>query len=116
MPSTISFPSPAGRGEAGNAAPANGLWIYKPWLDLLVGCGAWSAPLLLLTAYVASSRTAAWSFTFYLIALLFNYPHFMATIYRAYHSYDEFTKYRFFTVHVAVLLALAGLVRRTITA
>jgi tetratricopeptide (TPR) repeat protein len=89
---------------------ANGLWIYKPWLDLLVGCGAWSAPLLLLTAYVASSRTAAWSFTFYLLALLFNYPHFMATVYRAYHSYDEFTKYRFFTVHVAVLLALAGLI------
>jgi tetratricopeptide (TPR) repeat protein len=86
------------------------LWIYKPWLDLLVGCGAWSAPLLLLTAFVARSQTAAWSFVFYLLALLFNYPHFMATVYRVYHSYDEFTKYRFFTVHVAVLLALAGLI------
>ena len=110
MPSTIPFPSPAGRRDSGDAVPANGLWIYKPWLDLLVGCGAWSAPLLLLTAYVASSRTAAWSFAFYLLALLFNYPHFMATVYRAYHSYDEFTKYRFFTVHVALLLALTGLI------
>jgi len=110
MPSTIPFPSAAGRKDSGDAVPANGLWIYKPWLDLLVGCGAWSAPLLLLSAYVASSRTAAWSFAFYLLALLFNYPHFMATVYRAYHSYDEFTKYRFFTVHVALLLALTGLI------
>ncbi len=99
-----------GCGESGDASSAKGQWIYKPWLDLLVGCGAWSAPLLLLTAYVARSQTAAWSFTFYLLALLFNFPHFMATVYRAYHSYDEFTKYRFFTVYVALLLALAGLI------
>ncbi len=86
------------------------LWIYSPWLDLVVGCGAWSAPLLLLAAYVSSTRTSAWSFGFYLLALLFNYPHFMATVYRAYHSYDEFAKYRFFTVHVALLLAAAGII------
>jgi tetratricopeptide (TPR) repeat protein len=110
MSSKIPFAPPSVGGDSGDAAPASGLWIYKPWLDLLVGCGAWSAPLLLLTAYVATSRTAAWSFAFYLLALVFNYPHFMATVYRAYHSYDEFTKYRFFTVHVAVLLALAGLI------
>jgi tetratricopeptide (TPR) repeat protein len=86
------------------------VWIYKPWIDLLVGCGAWSAPLLFLTGYLARSNTASWSFGFYLLALLFNYPHFMATIYRAYHSYDEFAKYRFFTVHVAILLAITGVV------
>jgi hypothetical protein len=34
----------------------------------------------------------------------------MATVYRAYHSYDEFRKYRYFTVHVALLLACAGLI------
>ncbi len=65
-------------------------------------------PILVLTGYIAGSNTSSWSFAFYLLALLFNYPHFMATIYRTYHSYDEFTKYRFFTVHVAILLALAG--------
>ncbi len=91
-------------------AHASRVWIYSPWIDLLVGCGAWSAPLLILTAYVAASSATSWSFAFYLLALLFNYPHFMATIYRAYHSYDEFTKYRFFTVHIAILLALAGLI------
>jgi tetratricopeptide (TPR) repeat protein len=91
-----------------HASRAAYLWIYNPWVDLIVGCGAWSAPLLLLTAYAGNSSNAQWSFAFYFLALLFNYPHFMATIYRAYHSYDEFTKYRYFTVHVAILLAIAG--------
>ncbi len=89
------------------AAP---LWICGPWLDLVVGCGAWSAPLLLIAAYVSGSKASAWSFGFYLLALLFNYPHFMATVYRAYHTYDEFSKYRVFTVHLAILLALAGII------
>jgi tetratricopeptide (TPR) repeat protein len=83
-------------------------WIYRPWLDLLVGCGAWSAPLLLLGFYSAQSYSRAWVFAFYFLALFFNYPHFMATVYRAYHTHSEFAKYRIFTVHVAVLLALAG--------
>jgi Tfp pilus assembly protein PilF len=96
-------------GEA-TANASKRVWIFYPWLDLLVGCGAWSAPLLLLTALVSPTKTAEWSFAFYFLALLFNYPHFMATIYRAYHSYDEFTKYRFFTVHVAVLLLAAGVI------
>jgi len=47
---------------------------------------------------------------FYFLALLFNYPHFMATVYRAYHTQREFQKYRIFTVHVALLLALAGVI------
>jgi len=85
-------------------------WIYSPAIDLVVGCGAWSAPLLLLTALVAGSKAAQWSFAFYLLALLFNYPHFMATAYRAYRSYDELTRYRFYTIHVALLLACAGIV------
>jgi tetratricopeptide (TPR) repeat protein len=85
-------------------------WIYRPWIDLIVGCGAWSAPLLLLANYISSGSTRGWSFAFYFLALLFNYPHFMATIYRAYHSYDEFTKYKFFTVHAALLLACGGLI------
>ena len=47
---------------------------------------------------------------FYFLALLSNYPHFMATVYRAYHTRDEFEKYRVYTVHVALLLAVAGVV------
>jgi Tfp pilus assembly protein PilF len=85
-------------------------WIYRPWIDLTVGCGAWSAPLLLAGFYFANSYQRGWSVAFYFLALLSNYPHFMATVYRAYHTRDEFEKYRIYTVHVALLLTLAGVV------
>jgi tetratricopeptide (TPR) repeat protein len=85
-------------------------WIYRPWIDLLIGCGAWSAPLLLLAFYATSTYSRAWAVAFYFLALLCNYPHFMATVYRAYHTRTEFAKYRIFTVHIALLLALAGVV------
>src|SRR5450631_1188620 len=80
-----------------------GLWIYNPLLDLLVGCGAWSAPLLLF-AYFSDTKAIAWSAAFYGLALFFNYPHYMATIYRAYHRAEDFQKYRIFTVHITALM------------
>src|ERR1700686_1765862 len=85
-------------------------WIYRPWIDLTVGCGAWSAPLLLAGFFFANSYGRVWSVAFYFLALLSNYPHFMATVYRAYHTRDEFEKYRLYTVHVALLLIVAGVV------
>lgn len=98
--------SPRGEIESGSSNP----WIYRPWLDLLVGCGAWSAPLLLIAYYSSKASSHGWSLAFYFLALFFNYPHFMATVYRAYHTREEFTKYRIFTVHVAILLAITGVV------
>ncbi len=89
-------------------APGGSPWIYRPWVDLLVGCGGWSAPLLL-TAWIAASRAREWAFAFYFLALIFNYPHFMATIYRAYRTREEFQKYRIFTLHITVLLALTAI-------
>ena len=89
-------------------APKTSPWIYGPWIDLLAGCGAWSAPLLLLAFYATTAYSRGWAVAFYFLALLFNYPHFMATVYRAYHTHSEFAKYRIFTVHTALLLALAG--------
>jgi tetratricopeptide (TPR) repeat protein len=91
-------------------ASAQSPWIYRPSIDLLVGCGAWSAPLLLLGFYAPGASSRAWAMGFYFLALLFNYPHFMATVYRAYHTQTEFQRYRIFTVHVALLLALAGVI------
>ncbi len=85
-------------------------WIYNPWLDLIVGCGAWSAPLLLLAYTTMASNTRAWSLAFYALALFFNYPHYMATIYRAYHRAEDFEKYRVFTVHSTALMVLTLLV------
>ncbi len=84
-------------------------WIYRPWLDLLVGCGAWSAPLLAIVAWLSPSHTHGWAIAFYLLAVIFNYPHFMATIYRAYHTREDFEKYKFITLHVTLLLVLTGI-------
>ncbi len=111
----IASPAPAARdgGAGGPARPASAgaspsPWIYRPWLDLLVGCGGISAPLLL-AAWLAASHGREWAFAFYFLALIFNYPHFMATIYRAYRTREEFQKYRIFTLHMTVLIALTAI-------
>jgi tetratricopeptide (TPR) repeat protein len=84
------------------------LWIYNPWLDLIVGCGAWSAPLLMIAYLSITASTLSWSVAFYALALFFNYPHYMATIYRAYHREADFNRYRIFTVHITFLVALTA--------
>ena len=93
-----------------SAAAAKTFWVYNPWLDMMVGCGAWSAPLLLLAYFSAATNTLRWSIAVYGLALLFNYPHYMATIYRAYHRAEDFHKYRVFTVHLTLLVALTLIV------
>jgi tetratricopeptide repeat protein len=82
-------------------------WIYHPAVDLIVGCGAWSVPLLLLAGGAGSTRT--WAVAFYLLALGFNYPHYMATVYRAYHTRSDFAKYRVFTLHITAALAVVAI-------
>lgn len=106
---TLAPPQP-GAPAAAPPSVSRSPWIYSPWIDLTVGCGAWSAPLLLAGFYFASTYGRGWSVAFYFLALLSNYPHFMATVYRAYHTRDEFEKYRIYTVHVALLLGIAGIV------
>jgi tetratricopeptide (TPR) repeat protein len=81
-------------------------WIYNWWLDLIVGCGGWSAPLLLLSYTTVASSARTWSVAFYVLAFFFNYPHYMATLYRAYRRGEEFEKYRVFTVHITALVVL----------
>ena len=84
-------------------------WLYNPWIDLIVGCAAWSAPLLVLSGRSLETGARAWSVVFYALALVFNYPHYMATVYRAYHTRSEFARYRIFTLHLTALLALVGI-------
>jgi tetratricopeptide (TPR) repeat protein len=86
------------------------LWVYNSWLDMIVGCGAWSAPLLLLAYFSLASNTLQWSIAFYGLALFLNYPHYMATVYRAYHRSEDFHKYRVFTVHITLLLLVTAVV------
>jgi tetratricopeptide (TPR) repeat protein len=89
-----------------NAICGESVWIYNPWVDLAVGCGAWSVPLLLAAYLASAASTLTWAVFFYVLALFFNYPHYMATIYRAYHTKADFEKYRIFTVHITLLVAL----------
>src|ERR1700674_5369162 len=99
-------PSPKTTGSITAASP----WLYGPWLDLIVGCGAWSAPLLLFSYFSLASSARLWAVAFYALALFFNYPHYMATLYRAYHRAEDFQKYRIFTVHITALVVLTLLV------
>jgi len=85
-------------------------WLYNPWLDLIVGCGAWSAPLLLLAYFSGASNVRASAVAFYALALVFNYPHYMATIYRAFRRAEDFQKYRFFTVYTTAAILVTALV------
>src|SRR5579871_940574 len=93
-----------------NSQTGQSLWISNAWVDLIVGCGAWSAPLLLLSYFSLSSSTRIWSFVFYGLAFFFNYPHYTATLYRAYHRAEDVEKYRTFTVHVTALVMVTLLV------
>jgi tetratricopeptide (TPR) repeat protein len=95
--------------KPGDSSAAPSAWLYGPWLDLVVGCGAWSVPLLLLSYFSIASSTRAWAVAFYALALFFNYPHYMATIYRAYHHAEDIQKYRIFTVYTTALILLTGL-------
>jgi tetratricopeptide (TPR) repeat protein len=83
-------------------------WIHNPTLDLIVGCGAWSLPLILL-GYSSLSNSPTWAIAFYGLALFFNYPHYMSTLYRAYHNEADFRKYRIFTIHITGLIVLTAL-------
>jgi len=95
--------------EQGRSSAAAPVWLYGPWIDLVVGCSAWSAPLLLLSYVSIASNTRAWSVVFYGLALFFNYPHYMATIYRAYRRPEDLQKYRIFTVYTTALILLTVL-------
>ena len=85
-------------------------WIASPSVDLIVGCGAWSLPLLLLP-YLFDRFGQTWTLGFYTLALLVNYPHYMATIYRAYRTREDFAHYRrvtlYWTMFFATLLIAA---------
>ncbi len=83
-------------------------WYYGPTLDLIVGCGAWSIVLIGIVFILGSSHDAGIAIAFYALSIVCNYPHYMATLYRAYRTPAEFDKYRFFTLYVTLLLVLTA--------
>ena len=93
--------------SAATAAPTRSVWITGPWTDLLIGCGGWSIPLLIASYTLVDRDVPRWSALFYGLALVCNYPHYMATIYRAYRG-DDRGQYRLYTHYLtAALVALA---------
>ncbi len=83
-------------------------WIKGPWTDLIVGCGAWTLPLAALVLYLSQDHLVVVSIAFYALSVFCNNPHYMATIYRAYGTREDFRKYRFFTVYVTVFIVLTA--------
>ncbi|MEZ5284801.1 MAG: tetratricopeptide repeat protein [Vicinamibacterales bacterium] len=83
-------------------------WISRPWIDLLVGCGGWSLPLLIVAYTVVDRDIPRWSAVFYALALICNYPHYMATIVRAY-GRDDRGAHRLYTHYLTAGLVGLGL-------
>jgi hypothetical protein len=78
-------------------------------VDLVVGCGAWSLPLLALSYTLVGEGARQWAGVFYALALVANYPHYMATVYRAYGAADR-SAHRRYTVHATAVLIALGIV------
>lgn len=81
-------------------------WLFNAPIDLLIGCGGWSLPLIAFTSYVMEWNGVLLAAAFYFLTVFCNNPHYMATVYRAYHTGTDFNQYRFFTIYVTVLLVL----------
>ena len=90
-----------------NAPAPRPVWIDRPWIDLLIGCGGWSLPLLALSYALVDGDVPRWSAVFYGLALVCNYPHYMATIYRAY-GRDDRGAHRLYTHWLTAALVALG--------
>jgi Flp pilus assembly protein TadD len=77
-------------------------------VDLAVGCGGWTAPLLALT-WMAAGGGLDPAPAFYALALVCNWPHYMATVARAYGSAEVRSQHRVVTSYVTLALAALAL-------
>ena len=46
------------------------LWVTRPAIDLLIGCGGWSAPLLVVAYLLVEPQAERWAVLFYALALV----------------------------------------------
>ena len=91
------------------ASAPRSIWVDGPWIDLLIGCGGWSIPLLLVSYTLVDRDVPRWSVVFYTLAIVCNYPHYMATIYRAY-GRDDRGQHRLYTHFLTAGLVVLGAV------
>ncbi|MBX3026447.1 hypothetical protein KF840_16185 [bacterium] len=84
-------------------------WLWTPAVDLLIGCGGWSLPLLAVTGWAAGGNALDVAFAFSLLTLVCNHPHYMATVRRAWANPGRRAAYRRYTVHLGLALGATAL-------
>ena len=96
------------QGSSASGERSGSPWLFGPAADLLLGYGLGyllTVPLLLLL--VAQQTLSAWPQWLAVgFALFVSYPHYGATILRAYERREERRKYFLFTVHASIALAI----------
>ncbi|MGD9764331.1 MAG: tetratricopeptide repeat protein [Candidatus Binatia bacterium] len=106
-PARAALPACAAAGKA-DTGPAPPPWLWARWVDLTVGCAAWTLPLLAVIGWLARTRAADVALGFALLTLVCNHPHYAATIYRAFGNREAIAGHRrFYTVHLTLLAAVA---------
>lgn len=97
--------APLAAGDAKTAQPLR--WLHNAPLDLLVGCGLWSIPLIALESFAETKSRTAVALAFYALALIINYPHYAATLHRAWARTEDRNRFRNFTLYLSGGLLVA---------
>jgi hypothetical protein len=107
----MTVPS-AAHAPAGGPRSARG-WLFGPAPDLLLGCGVLYAALFAAQIFFEPGlRRIAPPDSHLYLTLLFGAPHYGATLLRVYQRPEDRRRYRFFAVHVAIIMValfVAGL-------
>ncbi len=85
------------------------IWLKGPVTDLVIGCGAWSLPLIAIALYFTKTHYGVMALGFYFLALFCNNPHYMATLYRAYGLKRDLNRYKFFSIYITAIIVLSGI-------
>jgi tetratricopeptide (TPR) repeat protein len=103
-PAAASAPAQFSGDSAKSRGAIDRRWLFHPALDIVIGCGVASAPLMVLAyPFRANSGLAIDQILFLLVAVC-NYPHYMATIQRAYRTRQDLYGRRIVTIHITGLL------------
>ena len=94
-------------GSMDPAAPARPTpWLHSPASDLLLGSGLVYAPIFVSLAFFGETIQAVLPITLMpLLMLLVNAPHLGATLLRVYEHAEDRQRYRFFAVHLSLVIA-----------
>ncbi|MCP4499926.1 MAG: hypothetical protein GY822_08190 [Deltaproteobacteria bacterium] len=84
-------------------------WLAHPIADIVVGCGAWSLPFILVVGALSGHWVERIATLFYALVLVVNFPHYAATVHRAYRSKEGMHNHKLSMVW-GTLLILGALV------